>query len=271
MNVAITRKFARESWLLLAVVVYADVFFVVLFVWAMQAMGPQLMEFMSSVGFLRNILEMAYGISIEGMVSSNTLFAICYLHPVILALSWGFVIASASKFIAGEIDQGTADLLLALPVHRATVMASGAWVWVAGAVVIALCPLLGIWIGTRLFEPSEPIRFGRFAIVSVNFLAINVAIGALTAMVSSFVRRRGHAVAVIVALAIAWMAMNFLQSLLPAVEQLKFLSLLNYYQPADISRDGLWPVSDLLVLGSVTIVSLLIGLTAYCRRDIPAP
>ena len=204
-------------------------------------------------------------------MSTNTLYAIVFLHPVILALVWGFLIAAASKFTVGEIERGTADLLLALPLHRSSVIGSGTWVWGMGAVAISFCPLLGIWIGTGLFEPTEPIRFGRFAIVCVNFLALNLAIAALTMMISCMVNRRGHAIAVIVALAITWLSMNFVESFLAVVRQIKFLSLLSYYQPADISRDGSWPVEDIAILCSVAVAAWLIGLTVYCRRDIPAP
>ena len=77
MNVAITRRFLRESiWPALASCA-GIVFFVVLFVWAMDQMGPQLMEFLSSIQFLREMLEMAFGVSLSGAVSNNVLFLDC--------------------------------------------------------------------------------------------------------------------------------------------------------------------------------------------------
>ncbi len=269
MNRAITGRFLREAlWPALAACV-GIVFFVVLFVWAMQEMGPELMSFLSSVGFLKKMLELAYGISLSGEVSSNVLYSIAWLHPVVLALSWGVLIAIATRQTAGEIERGTAELLLTLPVSRLSVLLSGAVTWMAVAAVVSASPLAGVFIGSRLFEPFDTIQFGRFAQVMVNFFALNLAVAALATLAGTCVMRRGVAVSLVAALLIGCVAMNFLESFLTFVEHVRFLNLLNYYRPSAVVRDGVWPVGHMAILGFVSAASLGAASIVLARRDIP--
>ncbi len=271
MNKAITNRFLRESMWPGLVAGAGIILFVVLFVWAMQMMGPQLMEFLSSVGFLRQMLELAFGISLEGAISSNVLFSIVWLHPVVLALSWGTLIAIATRQTAGEVERGTAELLLTLPLSRRTVLVCGMICWSMVAVTLSVCPLLGVFTGSRLFVPAEPVRFDRFAIVMINFLALNLTVAALATLTGCCVARRGVAVAIVAAILIACLAMNFLESFLPLIQQVRFLNVLNYYRPSNIVRDGHWPLGNLVVLTGIGLGCLAVALVVWNRRDMPAP
>ncbi len=271
MNLAITNRFLRESLWSGLVACTGIVFFVVLFVWAMQMMGPQLFEFLSSVEFLRRMLELAFGISMQGEVSTNVLFSIVWLHPVILALAWGTLISIASRQTSGEVERGTAELLLTLPVSRNNVLACGVICWTIVALAVSICPLIGVWLGSQFVDLQEPIRFGRFGIVMINFLILNLAVASMSTLAGCCVDRRGVAVATVAVILITGLAMNFLESFLPAIQRIRFLNVLNYYQPSNIVRDGIWPVANLAVLGGISLVCLTVAAVIWNRRDIPAP
>ena len=271
MNRAILTKFVRDSWITFVCVAVGCVGYVILFVWAMQSLGPQLMNFLSSVDFLKRMLELAYGISLDGDVSSNVLYAIALTHPIVLALSWGFLFATCTRTTVGEADSGTADLLLTLPVSRSEVFACSTAVWAVMGSLISLCPLLGVWLGSRLFEPTEPIVLQNFVAPSVNFLLLNLAIGALALLVSCFVSRRVHAIAIVVALSLLFVTMNFLEPFLSFIERIRFLSLLNYYRPADAVRTGNWPIGNMASLVGIAVLMWLAALWRYSRQDVPAP
>ncbi len=271
MNRAITFKFANDSLVTFLCVVFGSVGFVMLFVWAMQNLGTQLMEFLSSVGFLRRMLEMAYGISLEGDMSSNVLYAIAFMHPIVLALGWGFVIATATRTTVGEFEAGTADFLLTLPVTRVSVYGSSTVAWAILGSLASLSPMFGVWLGSQLFEPTEPIVLRNFLAPSANFLVLNLVVGGISMLASCLVDRRAHAIAIVVAVLLASLAMNFLEPFLTVIERIQFLNLLNYYQPSDAVRTGDWPWSHLLVLLVVGTIAWSIGLWQYCRKDVPAP
>jgi ABC-type transport system involved in multi-copper enzyme maturation permease subunit len=271
MNRAITTRFLQESLWPGLMACAGIVLFVVLFVWAMQIMGPQLMEFLSSVDFLRRMLELAFGISMEGSISSNVLFSIVWLHPVVLALAWGTLIAIATRQTSGEVERGTAELLLTLPLSRPAMLACGIICWTIAAIFISFSPFVGVFLGSTLFVPAEPVRLERFAIVMLNFLALNLAVAALATLAGCCITRRGIAVASMASLLVAGVAMNFLESFLPFIREIRFLNLLNYYRPSNVARDGICPLDDILVLLAIGLTGIGAAVAVWQRRDMPAP
>ena len=149
MTLAIIRKTARDSSAVFALVCCGIVAFVVLFVWAMQNMGRELMDFLSRFPFLQQIFEMGFGIDISGEVSLDIMYAVSFTHLVVLILSWAFLLATITRVTVGEFERGTADLLLTLPVTRIGVYFSTSLVWIAGAGLVSACPLFGIWLGDK--------------------------------------------------------------------------------------------------------------------------
>ncbi|MFO0943079.1 MAG: hypothetical protein U0930_20280 [Pirellulales bacterium] len=245
--------------------------FVVLFIWSMQTMGPQLMEFLSSVGFLRKMLELAFGFTLDGEVSSNTLYSIAWLHPVVLALSWGTLIATATRQTSGEMERGRTELTISLPLSRGEIFWAGWFCTALVSVLVSVAPLIGLWVGSQLFEPFEPIRFGRFAIASFNLWMLNVAVGSLTTLIGVRLVRRGVAVATVSSILILFVAMNFLESFLVAIQKIKFVSLLYYYRPGDIVRSEQWPIYDTTALFTISTVASIVAAVLWQRRDMPVP
>ena len=117
-NHAIFWKTFRDSASLLIAAAVGVILFTMLFVWSMLDMGTELMRFVSQFEFLKKIFEVGFGINVSGEVSLRILFAVCFTHGVILTLSFAVIIANATRVIVGEVERGTADLLLTLPVNR---------------------------------------------------------------------------------------------------------------------------------------------------------
>ncbi len=270
MNTGITRQNVRESAGACLAGFPAMVAFVVLFIWAMHEMGPHLMDFLSNVGFLRRMMELAFGITISGEMSSNILHSIPWLHPVVLVIAWGILIATATRQTAGDVESGIAELILTLPVSRIRILVSGVVCLVLVADGLSLAPMVGLLVGNLLVPPPEPVAWSRFGIVMVNFLALNLAVAALATLAGSGLLRRGRAVALTGGWMMGGLAMNFLEPFLPAVHQIRWIHLLNWYRPAEIVRSGEWPVVPIAVLCSVAVVSWTVSVMVWNRRDIPA-
>jgi hypothetical protein len=131
-------------------------------------------------------------------------------------------------------------------------------------------PLAGVWIGEMLAPLPDQLDYAPLFRLACNLFAIYVAIGALTLCVSSFTRRRGHAIAVVLGVLIASLFLNFLAQYWSAVDRVAFMSLLHYYRPLPIVRAGALPVADMGILAGVAVLAWLIGLWYFRRRDIPA-
>ena len=94
-------------------------------------------------------LDMQTGISV------NTLLVLGLVHPFLFAVTWGFMTAICTRITVGEIDQGTADLLLTLPLSRSTIYVSTSLVWIVAAVFLA--PRPG-WVSGWEISPFRSVR-----------------------------------------------------------------------------------------------------------------
>lgn len=269
MNGALIRKTARDSALLLGISVVAVALFQVLFAVAMSNLAPDLLDLWARLAFLRRIFQVLFSIDLSTTVSINTLIVIGFVHPFLFAVTWAFLVTTCTRVTVGEIDRGTADLLLALPVSRASIYASTSVVWVAASALIAFSAWVGVWIGGRIFILTEPLDMGRLGIAAVNQFALYVVIGAITMLVSSAVNRRGVAVAIVMSILLFSFLINFLEAFVPFIEKISFLGMLSYYRPVESVRDGTWPVGDIAVLGAAAAVAWTIGLVIFRRKDVP--
>ncbi len=243
--------------------------FVILIGVAMVNIGDELLKFVAKLPFLKNIFEVSFGISVSGEVSLNILFAVCFTHLVTLMLAWATIVATVTRTSVGEVERGTADLLFSLPLTRWRILVSVTVVWVLIAAVIALCPLIGVFIGSRIYARQETIEFARFGLVTANLFALHLAIGGIATLVSSLTLRRGQAIAIIMAIALVSVALNFVEPFIKAVERIRFLGLLYYFRPADIVRTGEFSGVKVGVLLALAFVTWLIGTIVFCRKDIP--
>jgi ABC-2 type transport system permease protein len=274
-NYGIFRKTLGDSAASLVMATIGIIAFVVLFVWAMLNMGAQVLEFVSKFPFISKILEMGLGIRTSGEVSISIIFAVCFTHAVVLALTWTIMIATTTRVTVGEIERGTADLLLSLPVTRTTVYSSTTLVWLLAAVILSFCPIPGIWIGIHIFETGEPVDIFRYFPPALNFFCLNLAVGALSSMIACLLNRRGQAIGIVVGVAFVSSVINFLVPFLDTgtvselIKNVRFLSLLNYFRPVDIVRTGHWPFAEMAALITFSLVCWAIGLFAFSRKDVP--
>lgn len=266
---AIFSRSLRDSATLLVLASAGSIVFVVLFTWAMQNLGPELLEFLSKFDFLKRIFEVSLGVKMSGEISSNIMYAVSFTHLVVLISGWGPIIAMVTSATTGEEERGTADLLLSLPVQRWTVYFSTSLVWVFSAAVLAACPLAGVAIGSAMFPFKEEIRLPAFVPVSINLFALHLAIGGVTSMISCCSSRRGQVIAVVVALTLVSVTMNFVEPFIPVIERFNFLGLLHYYRPVDVVRNSSWPIAQIMVLAGFGLMSWLAGMFVYCRKDVP--
>lgn len=268
-NPAIFLKTVRDLISALVLCGLGLIAFNVVFVWAMLNMGPELLDFVSKIPFIAKIFEIAMGIKVSGQVSINTLFSVSFTHAVVLALTWSVIISATTRSTVGEIEWGTADLLLTLPVNRLEVFVSTTLAWLQAAVVLSLCPIAGIWLGTQIFETKEPVELYRYIAPSINFLCLNLAVGGISSLVGCIANRRGPAVGTLVGVLITSVVLTFLEPFLEWVKQIRFLSLLSYFRPVDIVRTGEWPIQSMIVLLTTGLACWVIGAVIFCRKNIP--
>jgi ABC-2 type transport system permease protein len=268
MNPGLIRKAARELWGTTLVFGLAMLGICALLGFALPRFQKQVFERLAQMPLLQEVRSAMLGADVGNATGPEVPFGIGWSHPVLLAIFWAHAIICCTRVPAGEVDKGTIDVLLGLPVSRWQVYVSETAVWLGSAAIVLVLALVGNLIGMR-FAPAEMRPdLSRLLIVIANLFALYAAVGAFAWLMSSLSDRRGRAVTVVLIAVVASFFVNYLALLWPAAKQVQFLSILNYYRPVFPLRDGAWPVADLAKLGIIAAGLWLAGGIVFSRRDL---
>lgn len=272
MSWAVLLKTLRDAWVLTLLLTLAVVGLEMAVVRALLEISKDLEDLRRwiELPLIRELLRIALGADLVGDLTPTTLTTFGLGHPLLYALSWTLLLTLVTGTVAGEVDRGTADLLLTLPVSRAAVYVSTSAVWVLAAALVSSASLLGLWLGERVCPLSQPLQFSHIWPLTVNLLSLNLAVAGVAALVSSLLSRRAVAVGIVLAGLLASDLVNFLSQFWTAVRPYAFLGFLHYYRPLPVVRSGELPVRDIVVLLAIGAVAWTIGLWHFRRRDIPA-
>lgn len=270
MSVVLIRKTLHDAAIPLAVLATAAIAFEVLLVSAFSGQAEQLGNVLQSLTFAKRMVETLFGQGVLANLTPTTLLAIGLAHPLLYAFTWTLLLAVGTRALVGEVDRGTADLLLSLPASRTTVFTSISATMLICCVVMSIAPAVGLWLGQWLNQSSEVITTSQLTIVALNLAALNAAVAGLTLLVSSFGSRRGVAVAVTLAVLLGSFLLGFLAQVWDPARRIAFLTLLHYYRPVQLIGSDAFPTASVATLAVFGLVTATAGWLYFRRRDIPA-
>ncbi len=228
----------------------------------------QFSESLMQIKFVQTFVGAMLGIDASEQLSPEAFTAFAWVHPVVLALVWTHALVSCTRMPAGEIDRGTVDLTLTLPVTRWGLLVAETVVWIAaGLIVLAMGFAGNEWGGTYVDEEMRP-AVGRTLLVIVNLFCLYLAVGGLSWLVSASSSRRGPALIVVFLFLLASFLLNFLAQFWEVADRIAFLGILEYYRPMYILRDGTVPWSDMGVLLAVAVTLWVAAGVVFSRRDV---
>jgi ABC-2 type transport system permease protein len=268
MNRGLLIRAFRESWpttLLLGLVlmgVEAALAFV------LPKFGSQMSEQWLQLGFVREIIQAMVGAEIGDRLGPQMFQSIAWVHPVPLALTWAHALVSCTRVPAGEVDRGTADVLLGLPVSRWEVFISETVVWLVCGAAILAAALAGNILGAHGLPPEHRPQLSRLFIVLANLFCLYAAVGGLAWLVSAFSDRRGRAVTLLFVILLSLFLLNYLAPFWHPLEKIAFLSPLHYHRPVNVLGNGTWPWKDMSVLLGAGGAMWLTGGAVFARRDL---
>src|SRR5262245_35132305 len=70
------------------------------------------------IQFLQSMVKAMLGMDTGETLGPEAFMSVPWAHPVVLALVWAHAIVCCTRVPAGEVDRGTIDVLLGLPVSR---------------------------------------------------------------------------------------------------------------------------------------------------------
>jgi ABC-2 type transport system permease protein len=225
--------------------------------------------FLSLLRLLPGIITTALGGEALQLGNVTGLVAMGYMHPMVLTLYMLFAVAVPTGFLAGQVQQGTMELILSRPTTKTQVYMCAGAVTLLGMVGLAGVMFLGTATGTRLYTFDQPVSLQPFLRAAQMASLAAGTVGAIALLAGAAFHRRGTAVGVTGGFLVVNYAVAVIAPWWPWMQPVTRFSLFYYIDltPAFLGRP--WPVSDLAVLGSVLIVSAVVGGIIWQRRDLP--
>ncbi len=267
MNRGLILKSARELWATTLLFGLAVAGFEMLLTYVVPTFFTDI-EFVMQMRFVRMIFRGLLGTEIGDVVGPTLMTSIAWVHPIVLALIWAHEITICTRLPADEIDRGTIDVLLSLPVSRTRIYVCATLVWLASGLFVLGMGMAGNLIGSRFAGSEQLTSMRQLVIIVANLFCLYLAVGGIAWLVSTLSDRRGKALGVAFGIVVASFLLNFLAQFWEPAQAVSFLSVLSYYRPLSVVQGGAWPMGDMLALAGTGVVLWLVGACVFARRDI---
>jgi ABC-2 type transport system permease protein len=319
MTIVLIRKLLRDSRWALLVVCLLLCGFQMIWVKATQRVVTQLAPMLQVVAQARNkkiedvekqifsgpgrVMQSVIGGDQLKFQKAQDVLSISYVHPLMQVLFCLWAIGRSAGAIAGEIDRGTMELLLAQPMPRSRVVLAHLCTDLILIPVLCLSLWAGLWAGDSLVGEIEPdyeafkelpiasgkvdpellrIDISQFGWPLLNVAGLIFAVNGLTMWISSRGRYRWRVIGAATLFIMMEFVINVVGQIWESAAWLRPLSLFYYYQPQNIALRGNWSVSleplglpvqvpTMVVLIGVGLVGYAMALLTFKRRDLPAP
>ncbi len=187
-----------------------------------------------------------------------------FVWPAVVLI---FVVLSGAATVAQEVERGTAEFWLSVPVSRARLLASKQLALFTGILFVVLSSALALAVGAATFGGELTGRgLGQLVLALTSFA---VAFAGLATLASAFANERSKAAGVIGGIVLLMYLAWILAGLSEEVRWLRYLSLFTAYDPQAAMLGELAWYKPLVHL-AVGIGASLAALVVFTRRDIAA-
>lgn len=195
--------------------------------------------------------------------------AIGYQHPLVLILFMVYAVGVPSALLAGEVQEGTMELILSRSITKTQAYLCAGILTVVGMFALNLVMFSGTAFSVWIIPFEETVPLYPFFITAMNGGLVGCAVGAITLLAAAAFRLRGTAVGVAVAYLVVTYLMSIIAEWWPRLAFLSPLTLFHYVGDGRVFSQRIWPASDMCVLATVVVVVSLAGGIVWNRRDLP--
>jgi len=205
---------------------------------------------------------------IFGGLSPKGLIGFGWDHPIAHTAGTVVAVVLGARAVAGEIEDGTLELVLSQPISRVTYMLANVAFAIMAIATVCAAGVFGSSIGQRVFE-QQTATLGELARVAINLGLVLLALYAITLLASSLTREGGRALGIGALIAIVSFMLRVVALLWRDIAFLEPYSVHSYYAPRTTLEVGRIPAGSLMVLLPLILLTLLLAFHRFERRDIP--
>ena len=273
MNYAIWKKAVADAWRQLLISCILLTLFAWVFVWLQSLI--QLGAWVNILNILPDFVEKIAGVPLADLASPQGRLAIIYLHLVTILICIGWAVGRGTDTVGGGISRGTLELVVTLPVRRASVLLIPAVVSTVGAAILALSLWLGNWLGIRTVDFATDLSILEFLPGAVNLFFMTFALTGVTTFLSSLDNNRWRTMWLAVAFFIISGMFDMVAALWEPGQWMAYCSFLSVFDPQRLillGTDG-WATSLQYnaILLAVGVAGYLAAAVVFSHRDIPVP
>lgn len=208
---------------------------------------------------------------------TGDLLSVGYVHPLPQTILMIWALGRGASALAGEMERGTMELLVAQPLPRWKLVTTHLLVDLVTIPGLVLFMFLGTWLGVELvpLKNADLSAYWRALILAIG---LTFALAGMTYAISSLGRSRWRILAWTFGLVLAMSLLNLFGQLWDTLGPWRPLSIFYYYQPQYAILKDQWtlPVAGvqvpvLVVLFGVGALGYSFALWRFSRRDLPAP
>ncbi len=203
-----------------------------------------------------------------GGLTSAGLLAFGWGHPIALAIGTAAAIVLATQAVAGEIENGSIELVMSEPLSRNGYFAGNVLFGLLSLALLSVIGAFGTFLGQhiygiRLFSPS------KLLLLTLNYFLLHGVWYALTLLLSVFGREAGRVGFVGFLLALVSYLLHVISQLWPQASYLAPYTVHNYYSAQMILIEGILPVKSVLVLVMLAAICIFAAGWRFKKRDLP--
>jgi ABC-2 type transport system permease protein len=225
-----------------------------------------LQELVDSGAIPQNLLSFGSG-DLFSLAGALTLML---QHPIAIAFMAVFGAAAAANSIAGELEKGTLETLLARPLTRRALYGSTMFAILVALGLVMAGLLIGQTASVMALDLSDEVDLVQMPLVWVNGLLLWGAFAAFGVAASVTFDRASRAVGLTAAYVLIAYFFEIIGSLWTDAAFLQDYSLFHYFVPGKVLTDGLDPVAIGILLVAM-VVPVVWALAVFPRRQLPAP
>lgn len=203
-----------------------------------------------------------------------------YFKVIGLLFSIVFVILVGLNLIAGQVDSGSMAYILSTGTKRDTVTFTQSVFFITSTILLYIVSSIVSVIVFYLSPPTfSPVTMGTMLLFNLGGLMVTLTLGAIMFMASAIFNRSKHAMALGGGVAVLTMVFTILgifgSDAVPKMMRMNSLRFFNYLSLATLidfnsmiagTTDYLWKLG---ILAAVSVVSYVIGIAVFRKKDLP--
>ncbi len=211
-------------------------------------------------------LARLFGVQSLDLKLFNNYIVVQFLALIWVAIVAAFVISYARTMVAGELEEGTLELLLSQPIERWQVLTSEGAVLLVAIIGIVVATVLSIFAFGSLFKVG--LTYGGYGSFILLGIALFVAIAGYSFFFSAVFKEHRRAIMAAAGLTLAFYVLHFMASYSRVVDKIDWFGIFHYYNPFPVINGGEFPVKDILVLLLFGVVGFGLALWVFRTKDI---